>query len=45
MGSSSPALSPKRTNGAIEASTMRSALETTHVRERRPTVVVFKHRR
>jgi hypothetical protein len=29
-----PAPSPKRTNSAIEASTMRTALETTQVRRR-----------
>src|SRR3954470_3100562 len=34
MSSPIPALSPKRTNRAIEASTMRSALETTQVRRR-----------
>ena len=35
MSSSIPALSPKRTNKAIETSTMRSALETTQVRRDR----------
>ena len=33
MSSSIPALSPKRTNRAIETSTMRSALKATRVRQ------------
>src|SRR3954451_18193514 len=35
MSSAIPALSPKRTNSAIEASTIRSARETTQVRRRK----------